>query len=729
MQSPLPMLFVVLMLFLCCQASAQQPDPIVVTRAVQTISLDGTLDEESWFRGKPASGFWQIFPTDSIQATWDTEIFMTFDDKYLYVGAKCYAKGNNYIVPSLRRDYRASGNDNITFIFDTFRDQTNAIVFGMNPLGVTREALISNGGLEPSRDFDEFWDNKWEGASAIHDGYWSCELAIPFSSLRFNAGDTLWYFNSYRFDMQANVQSTWHRIPQNQSITSLAFVGQMIWEEPLRKPRSSVAIIPYLNASATRRFQNSDQTSKLQFNAGADAKLQVSAGLNLDLTTNPDFSQVEVDRQVINLDRFEIFFPERRQFFLENADLFSTFGNQRIRPFFSRRIGVSLDPGTGQNIQNAIYGGARLSGKIDNNLRVGLLTMQTAPNDAISQSSLNYTVAALQQKVFTRSNIAAIFVNKQALDQQHQAFNRLAGLDYNIANADNSLTGKIFYHQSFSPENRQQAFAHGANLQYRVKKFALGWEHQWVGDGFNAEVGFVPRKNFLSANPTARYFIYPGKGPFSQHNFNASAFLLWMPELGRTDHDHILWWDGVLRNTGFSSVLLRNQFVYLFRDFDPSGSGGIPLPAGEAYHFTSLTMAYQSDVRPLFSYRLEQTIGQYFNGNRVRLGGSASYRFQPYGSASIELNYNYTRLPAPHASAAVWLLGPRLDLTFSRSVFVTAFFQYNQQIDNVNINARLQWRYAPVSDLFLVYTDNYDTNYFNPKNRAIILKWTYWINT
>jgi hypothetical protein len=726
---PSPLMFVVLLLCLYTQANAQQPEPIVVTRSTDAITIDGMLSETSWFNGKPASGFWQLFPTDSIQAAWDTEIFMTFDDKNLYVGAKCYAKGNNYIVPSLRRDYRASGNDNITFIFDTFRDRTNAIVFGMNPLGVTREALISNGGLEPSRDFDEFWDNKWQGASAIHDGYWSCELAIPFSSLRFNAGDTLWYFNSYRFDMQANVQSTWHRIPQNQSITSLAFVGQMIFEEPLQKPRSGVAIIPYLNTSANRRFNAPDQATKLQFNAGADAKVQVSAGLNLDLTINPDFSQVEVDRQVINLDRFEIFFPERRQFFLENADLFSSFGNQRIRPFFSRRIGVSVDPTTGQNIQNPIYGGARLSGKIDNNLRLGLLTMQTAPNDAFSQSSLNYTVAALQRKIFTRSNLSAIFVNKQTLHKQGQPFNRLAGLDYNIANADNSLTGKIFYHHSFSPDNNKQAFAHGSNLQYRVKKFALGWEHQWVGDGFNAEVGFVPRKNFFSANPSARYFLYPGKGPFSQHNLNAAAFLLWMPTLGRTDHEYVVWWDGVMRNTGFSSVLLRNQFVYLFRDFDPSGSGGTPLPAGEGYNFSSLTLSYQSDVRPLFSYRIEQTLGQYFNGQRIRLAGAASYRFQPYGSASLEINYNYTRLPAPYASGAVWLLGPRLDLTFSRSVFVTAFFQYNQQIDNVNVNARLQWRYAPVSDLFLVYTDNYDTNNFNPKNRAIILKWTYWINT
>lgn len=712
--------------------------PILVRRIQQPMDIDGKLDEAQWYTGRPAQDFWQIFPTDSVRAAWDTEIYMVYDDDYLYVGAKCHTKSTNFVVPSLRRDYRAGGNDNLTFVFDTFQDRTNAIVFGMNPLGVTREALISNGGANPGRDFDEFWDNKWHGAASIQDDYWSCELAIPFSSLRFREGDTVWYFNSYRFDMQANIQSTWNRIPQNQPIMSLGYMGRMLWEEPLKKPGASIAVIPYTSAGYTQRFiedgNKLDGKPTYAFNGGADAKLQVSAGLNLDLTANPDFSQVEVDQQVINLDRFEIFFPERRQFFLENADLFSTFGTQRINPFFSRRIGVTQDPVTGQNLQNPIYGGARLSGKINNDWRIGLLNMQAAPNEDIGQASLNYTVAAVQRKLFSRSNLAALFVNKQAFGKTGTnglpSFNRLMGLDYNIASADNRVTGKVFYHRTLSPGGNEGAFAHGAAAEYRVKRFALSWEHQWVGDGYEAEMGFVPRRNFFNVNPRAEYFFYPNSNsPYNQHSLSASTIAFWMPDLGMTDYNFELQWRSSMRSTASWGTTLRSEYIYLFNAFDASGSGGLPLTADTDYRFSSLSFFYRSDVRPKFTYQINPSIGQYFNGYRYGGSASLSYRYQPYGFVAMNVNYTYVDLPEPYTSAPVFLLGPRIDLTFTKSLFLTTFFQYNQQIDNVNINARFQWRFAPVSDFFLVYTENYMASDFATRNRAIVAKLTYWLNT
>lgn len=723
----LPALFVPTLMM--AQPFEPQP-PILLKRTQERIVIDGELSEAAWFSGRPARNFWTIFPTDSARAEWDTEVYMTYNDQYLYVAAKCYSKSNQFVIPSLRRDYRAGGNDNITFVFDTFRDRTNAIVFGMNPLGVMREALISNGGAEPGRDFDEFWDNKWNGASKIYDGYWTCELAIPFSSLRFRQGDTEWYFNCYRFDMQANVQSTWNRIPQNQPIMSLGYMGSMIWDEPLRKPGANISLIPYLTGAYSQRLAPASENARYRFDGGADAKIQVAAGLNLDLTVNPDFSQVEVDRQVVNLDRFEIFFPERRQFFLENADLFSSFGTPRINPFFSRRIGVTRDPSTGQNIQNRIYGGARLSGKLNNNLRIGLLSMQTARDQSITQPSANYTVAAVQHKVFARSNIAAILVNRQPMGEgANGRFSRVVGVDYNIASADNQLVGKVFYHRSFSPESNRNAFAHGAAAEYRIKRFSVGWEHQWVGDGYRAEVGFVPRRNFFRANPYAQYFLYPGKSIFNQHTLGIAADFFWMPQLGRTDHEYNLWWEGSMRNTAEWEAGFRNSYVYLFSPFDPSGSGGLELPAGTAYNFSGAGFSFQADRRPRFNWRIEPAFGQYFNGYIFSMQGSFSYRYQPFGSIAINYNYNWVDLPDPYSDASFLLIGPRIDFTFSKSVFLTTFIQYNQQIDNININARLQWRYAPVSDFFLVYTENYDAPTLNTKNRALVAKLTYWLNT
>ena len=225
-------------------------------------------------------------------------------------------------------------------------------LFGMNPYGVRREALIANGG-RMTDDFSESWDNKWTGQAQIFDDHWVAEFAIPFKTLRFQQGDKQWRFNSYRYDTQVNEISSWYRIPQNQIIMDLGHMGDMIWDKPLGKPGTNFSVIPYSTAGVFRDLENPMQTNaKWNTGIGADAKIGLTSGLNLDLTINPDFSQVEVDDQVINLDRFEIRLPEKRQFFLENADLFSSFGGGRENPFFSRRIGVSIDSATGQNVQN-----------------------------------------------------------------------------------------------------------------------------------------------------------------------------------------------------------------------------------------------------------------------------------------------------------------------------------------------------------------------------------------
>lgn len=710
----------------------EQP-PILAKKTSQPIHLDGILDEEAWFSGTPASDFWEYFPTDSLRANIKTEIFFTYDDDFLYIAAKCYSSQHDYVIPSLRRDFRAGGNDNITFILDPFSDRTNAFVFGTNPFGVLREALLSNGCQDIDTDWNDSWDNKWRGTSKIHEDHWACEFAIPFTTLRFKEGATEWRFNGYRFDTQTNTRTIWSRVPQNQLIANLAFTGRLIFEEPLKKASSSVSIIPYLTSDMSQDFQEGQKTPDYGFNAGGDAKIALSPSLNLDLTVNPDFSQVEVDQQVINVDRFEIFFPERRQFFLENADLFGTFGTSEINPFFSRRIGVSRDTSTGQNIANPILFGARLSGKLDNNWRVGLLNMQTAKDDDNGLPSFNYTVAAVQRKVFARSNIGAIFVNKETfsdLDENSdfKRFNRVLGLDYNLASSDNRWYGKTFYHQGFSPEGPDKQFAHGTRLEYRANKFGLGWEHQWIGENYNPEVGFVPRKNYFAGGPEAKLFFYPRGKVINQHSIGVEYGSLWTPGIGNTDRNIEISWEAQFNNTAEMYVGLTNEYVYLLEDFDPSRSGATPLPGMRGYNFTYLSIFYLSNQTPRFSFDIQPTAGEFANGYRYGVNGSFNYRFQPYGLIALRYDYSYIDLPKPYAQTSLFLIGPRIDITFTKSLFLTTFIQYNDQIDNVNINARLQWRFAPVSDFFLVYTDNYYGSDFSVKNRAIVAKLTYWLN-
>lgn len=709
---------------------AQQPLPFLrLERTTEKINIDGVIDEATWQTGVPADNFWQYFPSDSVIADMQTSIHMAYDDDMLYVAVKCYSSEDNYITPSLRRDYRAGGNDNISLMFDTYNDQTNAFLFGMNPYGVQREALISGGGTNLN-GFQTSWDNKWYGASKIYDGYWVAEMAIPFKTLRFKEGETKWRFNCYRFDTQSNERTTWVRIPRNQWIFNLAYMGDMIWEEPLGKAGTNISVIPYASSSILEDAELGEPTD-YNWNIGGDAKVAITSGLNLDLTFNPDFSQVEVDQQITNLSRFEVFFPERRQFFLENADLFGSFGSRRTNPFFSRRIGVALDTTTDQNVQNTILYGARLSGKLDNNWRIGLLNMQTAKNEKRGIPQSNYTVAALQRKVFSRSNLSFLFVNKQSKvsnnDSLLNPYNRLLGFEYNLASHDNRWDGKFFYHHAITPEAGNEKYSHGINLRYTRKYYQFEWKHRLVGDDFNAEVGFVPRKDFFRITPEIRTFFYPSSGILNQHSPGVEGGVIWKPELGRTDHFVSLFWEADFRDNSRLRVSVQNEYTYLFDPFDPSGSDAEELPADTDYAYTSVQANYSSDGRKPFSFRLRPRFGAYFNGTRLGIGGNVAYRFQPFGAIAINFNYNYIKLPDPYNTANLYLIGPRIDLTFTRQLFLTTFIQYNNQIDNININARFQWRFKPVSDFFLVYTDNYTTD-FGKKNRAVVAKLTYWLN-
>jgi len=366
--------FLILSLISCFCVAQQNQKSFVVRLIEEAPTLDGKLDEAFWEFAEAADGFQQYFPSDSIPATQTTSIKMVYDNKTLYIGITCKTLGDDYVIPSLQRDFRAGGNDNISLLFDTFNDGTNAFLFGINPLGVRREALITGGGSD-LRGFTTSWDIKWKGETHIYEDYYTAEIAIPLTSFKFSEGTKKWRFNSYRFDMQANERSTWAKIPQNQLIFNLAFMGDMVFEKPLGKSRTPLALIPYVTGITSRDFEN--QESFNEFKYGGDAKVAIGNGMNLDVTINPDFSQVEVDNFITNLTRFEISLPERRQFFIDNNDLFGNFGGGRdANPFFSRRIGIARDT-AGNTVENRIIAGMRLSGKLSPTLRLGVLNIQT----------------------------------------------------------------------------------------------------------------------------------------------------------------------------------------------------------------------------------------------------------------------------------------------------------------------------------------------------------------
>ncbi len=734
-------------LLLCISVSLQGlcQSSITIKRSTGPIVLDGQLDDDGWLTAEVASQFRQFFPYDSSNANAQSEIRLTYDDQFIYVGAKMYNLGpRKYVTPSLRRDYRGEANDGVSVVLDTFKDKTNAFVFGVNPFGVQREGLISNGGVLSVNDFTLNWDNKWYSEVKTYDDYWIAEMAIPFKTIRFKENLTSWNVNFYRIDSQYAERSTWSPIPRNFDIINLSFNKELIWDKPLQKPGGNVSVIPYMAGSSQRNFEEGTPTeNKMQF--GGDAKIGIGPAMNLDLTINPDFSQVEVDEQVTNLDRFEIFFPERRQFFLENADLFANFGLDGTRPFFSRRIGIARDSSTGQNIQNPIYGGVRLSGKINNDTRIGILNMQAGEDEKINLPSTNYLVATVQQKVFTRSNISMILINKQAFQDSiggeftsnPNTYSRVAGLDYNHYSTDNRWAGKAFYHHSFDEIKNDSAFAFGGSLTYATLKWNISTLARSVGANYNPEVGFVRRTDIRQLASTTYHNFYPSKGKIQSHGPGFDFDMVGNETYGFLDWDYNLLYRMRFKSTALFNVRLRREYTYLFQPFDPSGTGGLELEANTSYKNYLLVATFTSNARNRFFFDLSTRSGGYYNGNRINFVGVFTYRYQPWGFTSLNFSYNRIRLPAPYSDSDLILIGPRFDFTFSRKVFWTTFIQYNSQIDNLNINSRFQWRFKPVSDLFIVYTDNYFAESFengnmlyigHPKSRALVLKLTYWLN-
>lgn len=727
---------------LCLVMNLASSQDITITRANGPIKIDGVMDEMAWLGADSAFDFQQFFPYDTSLAVSQTVARVLYDDQFIYVLGimKNQEYDRTYVTPSLRRDFRGEANDSFSILIDAFQDNTNAFLFGINPFGVRREGLISNGGSGDG-SFSLDWDNKWYGEAKQYDGYWVAEMAIPFKTIRYGQGRTEWNINFYRIDSENAERSTWSPIARNFPIINLATMKKMGWDESTKKPGRNISLIPYVSAGQSKDFTDGTP-SEGDFNLGLDIKFAVTSGLNLDLTINPDFSQVEVDQQVTNLDRFEIFFPERRQFFLENADLFANYGNRGARPFFSRRIGVARDENTGQNVQNPIPGGLRLSGKVNNNLRLGLLSMQAGDDESIGLPSYNFTVLTLQQKVFARSNLNFLFVNKQTFEDESSydvtnfnESNRTVGVDYNLASADNLWNGKVFLHHSFDQIQAADPFATGVELNYGVPKISVRVFSQMVGEGYNPEVGFVRRKDIRQLASTTRYSFFPENSTVQRHGPGIDFDMVGNDQFGLLDWDVNLLYDINWKNSSRLSVRLRRQFTYLFSGFDPSGSDGTPLPSDTDYTNSLIIARYNSDQRKKVFFNVSTRSGGYFNGTRLNLEGSVTFRYQPLGFTSIDFALNRIRLPEPFNDANLFLIGPRFDFTFTKKLFWTTFVQYNSQIDNLNINSRFQWRFSPASDFFLVYTDNYlatDEGGFidigQSKSRSLVFKLTYWLN-
>ena len=682
-----------------------------VKKATGPIKLDGVISEPDWQNAEKATHFHLVLPVDTGLAKSPSEVEMTYDDKAFYIGLTFFDTiPGKRPVESFRRDFVFGNNDNFLVFFDTFLDQTNGFSFGVSACGAKWDGTQSNGAAVNLN-----WDCKWESKTVQYKDRWVSEMRIPFHSVRFKSGADRWYVNFSRLDLKTNEKSAWAPVPRQFATASLAYTGILQWDKPLPKSTVMFSVIPYLFGSVSRDYEAHGNT-RYRKDFGFDAKLGLTTSMNLDLTYNPDFSQAEVDQQVTNLDRFELFFPEKRQFFLENSDLFSNYGFSNITPFFSRRIGLDAP----------VLAGVRLSGKLDSNWRLGLLDMQTERTD--DQLSRNFLVASLQRKMFARSNIGMILVNKEYTNETGRSkFNRIAGVDYNLASNNNIWSGKLFYHRSFTPEDMPKQYAQGVSLSYDTRRIHGSLAEASVGRNYTAETGYVPRTGYNLLNPKFNLLWIPNKKVVS-HGIVMDASYYFDPDFRQIDHDFSLMYKFEFNSRDILDAGMKDIYTRLGQDFDPTHISHAVLKKGTEYSNRLGFIDFVSDTRTLFNWGATLASGGFYNGSISYLTGHLTWRYQPYLNMTFNFSYNDINLSSDFEHARFLLLGPKIDLTLSEKVFFSSFVQYNEQIDNMNINLRFQWRYKPVSDFFIVYTGNYFTGDWSQRNRALVVKLSYWFN-
>ncbi len=711
-------------IFTMGQASAQKINAgskLPIHKIKEPIKIDGIMEESAWLQAIPADDFFMVLPMDTSKATVRTDVRMCFDEKNLYILAVCYKKmaGPN-MVESLRRDFNFGKNDNFIFFIDPFDDQTNGFTFGANAAGAQWDGSLYEGGKA-----DLNWDNKWTSFVKNETEKWTFEAAIPFKSIRYKKGIKEWGINFSRNDLKTTEKSSWARVPRQFPTASLAYTGILLWDEAPPTQGANVSVIPYLLSGMSKDF-TTGKDAAYKTEIGLDAKISLTSSLNLDLTIHPDFSQVEVDKQVTNLDRFELFFPERRQFFLENNDLFANYGNTNIRPFFSRRIGLGVP----------IRYGARLSGKLDKNWRLGAMHIQTEAVNVTGLPTQNFGVLSLQRKIFKRSTIGLLYVDKSSANYLpgadptkpiYSQFNRNIGIEYNLASSNNIWTGKTFLLKSFSQGITTNDYSHATTLAYNSRKWNITWQHEYVGENYKAEVGYVPRQGYIKINPQIIKNYFPKKGTILSHSPSISTTLYFNEKMYKTDEQYHFTYLVTFRNRIALTGSAQYDYIELLKPFDPTNNGKDSLKVGSKHTANTFGLDIVSQPQKLFTYAGSLRFGGYYaDGQRLSFSADMGYRFQPFVSIAVSGSYNFLNLPKPWGNTSFVLFGPKIDVTITNKLFITTYVQYNEQQKNINFNGRLQWRYKPASDLYLVYTDNYFPAPFGVKNRAFVLKLNYW---
>jgi len=710
-------------------AQEAAPRSAVVQRINAAPDIDGQLDEQVWRSAAAMTDFIQREPDDGALASERTEVRLLYDQEAIYVGVWAYDSRAEQIVPGEAiRDFEVTDADAVIMVFDTFKDEQNGFVFGTTPAGIEYDGQVASagsgggfflgGGSNNQRrfqagaggGFNKNWDGSWDVAATQDSEGWYAEFRIPFNTLRYGSDVEEWGFNVSRRVRRLNEEVFWSAVPREFNLYRLDFAGVLSGLEP--PVRRAVTVTPYALGSTARDYTAPGSAFEQNADFGGEAKAQITQGLTLDVTVNTDFAQVEVDDAQVNLTRFPLLFPEKRPFFLENAGFF-TVGGGGVDLFFSRRIGI--DAGAPVPIK----GGGRLSGRAAG-MNVGLLHIQTdGLMDGSDRSS--WSVARLAKELPGRSRVGGIVTDRRSDVSGDN--NRVYAMDAQVGLGDAVTVTSYFARSETEGAPSDEAFDVTAGVTTRA--FRANATVQQVGQDFDAQIGFVPRRGhryyqlfgmyyirpssvFRELRPHVSYFTYRNRADVAPQGFEVSS--RWHID------NHWQWASGMELHTGANHVTEG-----LYEPFTIPGVG-VTVPA-DIYRGWEAAFVFFTDQSRALSFNSRLNWGSFLSGSKKTPSADLTYRYGDRSSVTAALAYNDVDLP--EGSFTTTLGSVKLGYFFTPRIYVQGLVQYSTQVDQWSTNLRFGWLNTAGTGLFLVYNDvqGFDTLQ-GPQGRSLFIKFT-----
>lgn len=674
---------------------------IHAVRISDPLKIDGRLDEPSWAQAEAATDFRQESPTEGAPASEQTEVRVLYDSRNVYIGIRAFDSEPSKInARDLVRDSTFDTDDRIEIILDTYHDLRNAFRFAVNPLGTQQDALITDEG----KDINLSWDGSWISAGRIDAQGYVVEIEIPLTTLRFTEGIDSWGFNVSRVIRRKNEENLWSSWQRSYGLERVSQAGELAGVREIKR-RRLYEIKPYATGGWR---QGVPLVGARGFDAGVNgkvglevAKIGITPSLTAEFTVNPDFGQAEIDNQVINLTRFSVFFPEKRDFFLENSGIFLFGREEENQAFFTRRIGLTDD-----GAPVPIDYGAKLTGRIGP-YNVGFLQVQTRKlgeaSTGLGIPRDQFTVLRVKRDVLKRSYIGGIFVNRQgATSTDGSTYNRVAGFDSEFNLTDHykatafwmgSITPGV--HSSYGSSRLQSIFE---NDLYR---FITVYED--VGSNFNPEVGFIERNGI---HQYFGQFAYKPRPKFIPHvqqmEFETQI------EYYTDRHNNL-----ATRQTELSwDTIFKNSSEFFFRPIEAVNDvltepfrirPGITIPVG-TYQFNRPRLAFTSDLSKPVIFTFEESLGKFYTGTRYETSGGITWRPNPHLLLDLQESYNKVHLREGDFSTS--LFTGRFNYNFSRKLLTSALLQLNSATQLSLVNVRLRYIYRPNSDFFVIYNQS-----------------------